>query len=383
MDAFRAPRVRRLRRQAGTVARAVRAARARPAPAPRSVDAETLRSLDASVAAEAVVVRVPLDRPPWTPSGLRIAPGRAVTWLAWGVGWLARPLGIGGSPGVLLGLRVGDGAPARGTGDTGTVTWSEGGEVELGSLFPGELRGDGSIETDRLPYRFMRGSLHAVVAVWPRGVSPRQALASIAPRDSSGLCAAEAARLAAPPGPPPGWESHPLLAPSGIYAAAGDGIGVRTSGDVGIVRRPADITLTETLRLRWSWRIDELPSRLPEDTTLTHDYLSVALEFDDGRDLTWHWSAALPEGFAYRCPLEHWRHRETHVVVRTGTRDLGRWVDEERAVLAAHRAAIGGPAPARVVRAWLIAVSLFQRGTGRGEIGRLELVDGERVVRVI
>ena len=56
---------------------------------------------------------------------------------------------------------------------------------------------------------------------------------------------------------------------------------------------------------------------------LTHDYLSVALEFDDGQDLTWYWSSALPLGFAYRCPLKHWRHRETHVVARTGAADLG------------------------------------------------------------
>lgn len=116
---------------------------------------------------------------------------------------------------------------------------------------------------------------------------------------------------------------------------------------------------------------------------LTHDYLSVALEFDDGRDLTWYWSAALPVGFAYRCPLEHWRHRETHLVARTGTADLGRWVDEERAVLADHQTAIGGPVPARVVRAWLISLSVFQGGDARGEFGRIELVDGDHVVRAL
>ena len=86
---------------------------------------------------------------------------------------------------------------------------------------------------------------------------------------------------------------------------------------------------------------------------------------------------------AYRCPLEHWRHRETHVVVRRGTADLGQWVEDERPVLADHQAAIGGPAPASVVRAWLIAVSLNQGGTGRGEFGRIELLDGEKVVRVL
>jgi Protein of unknown function (DUF3047) len=30
-------------------------------------------------------------------------------------------------------------------------------------------------------------------------------------------------------------------------------------------------------------------------------------------------------------------------MARTGTADLGRWIDEERPVLADHRAAIGGP----------------------------------------
>jgi hypothetical protein len=157
----------------------------------------------------------------------------------------------------------------------------------------------------------------------------------------------------------------------------------RARETVGILRRPAEARLTSTLRVRWSWRIDELPSDLPEDTPLTHDYLSVALEFEDGRDLSWHWSSALPEGFAYRCPLDHWRHRETHVVVHTGRRDLGRWVEEERPVLADHRVAIGGRPPERVVSAWLISVAFFQGREGRGEFGRIELLDGGEVVRVL
>jgi len=132
-----------------------------------------------------------------------------------------------------------------------------------------------------------------------------------------------------------------------------------------------------------SWRIDALPSRLPEDTALTHDYLSVALEFDDGQDLTWYWSSCLPEGFSYRCPLPHWRRRETHIVARTGTADLGHWTDEERLVLADHQAAIGGPAPSRVVRAWLIAQTVPQAGHAAGEFSRIELVDGDRTLRVL
>jgi hypothetical protein len=294
-----------------------------------------------------------------------------------------KALGIGAPPRLLLRGRVDGGALQQSARDTLTFAADRGGEVELGSLFPGEVQQDGTIATDRIPYRAMSGSLSAVVVRWAPGVEPREQLDRVASEDASGLCAAEAARLADSPEPPPGWDHHPLVGPEDVYVASPTGITAHVPQTVSIIRRPAEAPLTPTLRLRWSWSVDALPSELPEDTALTHDYLSVALEFDDGQDLTWHWSCALPEGFAYRCPLDHWRHRETHVVVRSGTAELGRWVEEERQVLADHRVAIGGPAPARVVRAWLIAVSFFQRGEGRGEFGPIELVDGDQTIRVL
>lgn len=386
MDAYREPRLRRSLRQAATVARAVRAGRARVRAAPPQaarIDGPALRDLLAGVAADAQLVDFPCGRPPWATTGLRVAAGEQVTWLAWGLAHVVKPLGIGARPRNVLVARVGGGALAESTRDTFTFAADRAGEVELASLFPGELRADGSIAIDRIPYRAIGGRFAAVVIRWARGADPRAALAALAGVDPSGLCAAEAARLADPPQPPPGWEHHPTLRPAEVYTRSEDGVAAHVRDAVGIVCRPAEALLGPTLRLRWSWRLDALPSRLPEDTTLTHDYLSVALEFDDGQDLSWHWSCSLPEGFAYRCPLDHWRRRESHVVVRSGTANLGTWIDEERPVLADHRAAIGGPAPARVVRAWLISVSLFQGGAGRGEFGRIELVDGSGTVRVL
>ena len=75
--------------------------------------------------------------------------------------------------------------------------------------------------------------------------------------------------------------------------------------------------------LRWSWRVDQLPIDLAEDTLPSHDYVSIAAEFDDGQDLTYYWSAALPEGTVYRCPIPTWASRETHVVVRSGRGHAG------------------------------------------------------------
>jgi pimeloyl-ACP methyl ester carboxylesterase len=386
-SAFRETAYRRWPRQASTIAHAVRAGRARamsdPGRGVAPVDGQALRDLVATVAADARLVRVPVNQPPWTPTGLAMSTEEDVSWLAWGSPYLVRPWAVALRPRLVLRGRVDDGVPQEGGRDTVTFRADRTGELRLGSVFPGELQADGTITTDRIPYRAMSGTLSAVVARWAPGSDQRRALESIAGRDPSGLCAAEAARLADPPAPPAGWDTHPLTGREQAFFPSESGITVNADWTSAIIRHPAQMTLTPSLRLRWTWRIDTLPSRLPEDTALTHDYLSVALEFDDGQDLTWYWSCCLPEGFSYRCPLPHWRRRETHIVARTGTADLGRSTDEERPVLADHQAAIGGPAPPRVVRAWLIAQTVPQAGHAAGEFHRIELADGDQVLRVL
>jgi hypothetical protein len=385
--AFRETAYRRGRRQAATLARAVRAGHARakadPAGGVAPVDGGSLRGLVATVAADARLVRVPVNQPPWTPTGLAVTAGDDVSWLAWGSPHLVWPLTVAVRPRLTLRGRVDDGAAQGGACDTVTFRADRAGELRLASVYPGELQADGRITTDRIPYRAMAGTLSAVVARWAPGTEPRRALASIAGRDRTGLCAAEAARLADPPAPPAGWDTHPLTGREQAFFPTGSGITVNAGWTSAIIRHPAQMALTPSLRLRWSWRVDTLPSRLPEDTALTHDYLSVALEFDDGQDLTWFWSCCLPEGASYRCPFPHWRRRETHIVARSGTADLGRWVDEERPVLADHQAAIGGQAPSRVVRVWLIAQTVPQAGHAVGEFRRIELVDGDQNIRVV
>lgn len=382
---YREGRVRRVCRQALTIVRAVRAGRARvrTTAADPTIDGPKLRDLIGEVGAEARLVTVPGNRRPWIPSGMRVTQGEAITWLAWGQAFLLRPIGVGVRPSLGMFGRIEGGRPQASPRQTFTFTADRDGQIEFGGRLPGELLEDGSIAVDRVRYGMMRGGFTAVVARWAPTIDPGVALGTIAARDSSGLCAMEVARLADPPQPPRGWTHHPLLGCEDVYRASANSITSDCRHSNAIIRRPSEAPLTPTLRLRWTWRVDELPSQLPEDTTLTHDYLSVALEFDDGRDLTWQWSCALPEGFAYACPLEHWRRRETHIVVRTGFGDLGRWVHDERGVLADHQAAIGGSPPTRVVRSWLLSGSLFQAGTARAEFGRMELVDGDRVIRVL
>ena len=170
--------------------------------------------------------------------------------------------------------------------------------------------------------------------------------------DASGLAAAEAARLNAGKRVPRGWRPLWLVGDTGIFCEEADAanpahIACRCRFDAGILQYPVDVALDPTTRLDWSWRVTNLPSALAEDSGPTHDYLSIAVEFENGRDLTYAWSADLPIGTAFACPLPWWDKRETHMIVRSGTADLGRWLDEERPIAKDYAHAIGGPLPSR------------------------------------
>lgn len=153
------------------------------------------------------------------------------------------------------------------------------------------------------------------------------------------------------------------------------GIRVHGEDDQGILCRECNVPLTPTVRLKWTWKLDSLPSACAEDSARCHDYVSIAAEFDDGRDLTWFWSSSLEPGHHFPCPVKAWRARETHFVVRTGSTGLGIWQHEERSVWDDVAAAIGQP-PRRIVRVWLIGVASFQHGALRAAFRDIQLIDG-------
>jgi len=334
------------------------------------------------------LVSVPVDRPPWTDTGLALAAGERVTLFGAGRAWLSRPLDLWVGPQFQLWARVGESGPIfNGPRAHHSFVSDRAGRLYLGSYFPGQW-GDpsGRVATDLRAYRRIRGGLAAAALVWG-DAGPEAGLDAVAAAgDVGGLAAAERARLAAPVEPPEGWRPLWLLGRSEIFRAEPcDGrraVACRVRGDVGILQKEAALALEPGTRLRWSWRVDALPSELPEDTALSHDYVSIAVEFEDGRDVTYTWSRRLPAGRSYWCPLPTWTDREHHVVVRSGTEGLGRWHDEERDLYADHAARMGPP-PARIVRVWLIAVGLFQRRPADAWFADAFLVQGERAVRVI
>lgn len=158
-------------------------------------------------------------------------------------------------------------------------------------------------------------------------------------------------------------------------------ISIRSQVSGGIVRCPVDFTVEPGLRLQWDWRVNTLPSSVAENTAATHDYTSIAVEFDDGRDLTWLWSAALKVGEHFRCPLPNWP-TETHYVVESGSGRLGEWISEERDVFVDAMAALQN-VPAKVVAVWLIHYTVPQKLSASTDFRRISLVSARGSGQVV
>ncbi len=286
----------------------------------------------------------------WRPSGLKIRKGERFIVSARGSIWLSKPLSVVVEPKSTLWLRIGGAQPivkpAR--NDHVFEAWSDG-DVEV----------------------FLKG-----LSEW---ASPAGDLLSPARATTSGfirLSLSKTDRPATMSESPKNWRYLWRLGDGSIYSeAAPNEIKIDTHGDVGILQRDVDHLLTPNTRLNWAWRADELPSRLPEDIQLTHDYLSVAVEFEDGRDLTYMWSAGLPHDHIFACPLNFWRDRETHWVIRTPKDGLGRWHAESRSLWNDTQIAYGAR-PAKAVRLWLIANTVFQRGRGLATVRDIQLAEG-------
>ena len=330
---------------------------------------------------------LPARQVPWQGTGIRVRAGQSYSIFASGrVQWAPGVPELHGGPRFHLWARVVPGGRIRNLReDTDTFIADTDGEIELG-LYIG-VWGDaqGALATGPGLYARLDGGLDALVIAWREAAAA--GLAALQGSLCSPLLAAEAAHLAGQPPTPPGWrhlletgESHlftPGRTPEGAPSIRIDG-----SDDQGILCREFAFPLTPATRLSWAWRLEAHPSRVAEDSVRAHDYISIATEFDNGRDLTWFWSAKLPSGQHFPCPVKAWSHRETHMVVRSGSAGLGQWQREER-VIRADVAQAMGPPPGRIVRVWLIAVASFQHGSLRAEFSDIRLSDGARTSHVL
>lgn len=294
-------------------------------------------------------------------SRTRLARGERVTVLAGGAVYASRLFDVGFAPDQGLWLRPDEGeAPVRVLGAPGrSFTVEQAGPLWFVAKPPGEFLDPQGRPDPAVPRRGAHGDYRVAILRW-NGMPSAASLAT-----ARGI--APDAFADRPDPSPPGWSPLWRLGRNRIVSvdAPEQALCCATHGDVTILRHPLSRPLDASTRLRWQWKVENLPSRLPEHLPPTHDYFSMALEFDNGQDLTWMWSCALPVDTVFRCPLPWWDQRETHWVVRSGEQDWNRWLDEERAVLADYQSAIGGEPPRAVVAVWLISNSAFQRQAAR------------------
>jgi hypothetical protein len=322
----------------------------------------------------------------WVASGLRVNAGETVTLFSWGAVWISKLLDIGCDPGTALWVRV-RGSPIRKmVSDAMTFTLRSSGELELSVRAPGEwLDEDGAPDHGQSVSAGLSGTITAVAVVWNGEAEP--ALTALQGAGQTEFIQRALDNIREGRNVPSGWNYLWRLGDGQMFREERQGglptVKCHTKGDVGILQYPVDVKLEPGTELRWSWCVESLPSALPEHIRPTHDYLSLAVEFDNGLDLTYIWSASLPQGYIFRCPLPWWCDRETHWVVRSGREELGQWVSERRDVFADYQQAIGGPMPARIARVWLIAVSVFQRQTGVCSYQDVTIGAGEERQRVL
>lgn len=313
---------------------------------------------------------LPAQQPPWLGSQMQLEVDDEITYFVEGRVYANEFLDIYVNPSLQLWCKVGEqGEIFRGTRATHSFTAENAGELMFGNYFPNDwVDTQGTRKQGDEVFKEVSGELRILIIGWSHDAET--GLKKLKDSgDLQGRVTAELERINQGDTTPDGWRYLWHLGPAEIYSSrmgeqAEACIHCHTHEDVGILQKDVDLPLEKDTEISWRWCIDQLPSTIREDAVPSHDYLSLAVEFDNGRDITYYWSASLPVGTGYDCPLPNWQGIEYHVVVRSGDKGLGQWLDERRNLYEDYRKYMGEP-PARITRVWLIANSIFQRGEGR------------------
>ena len=324
---------------------------------------------------------------PWSQSLGELQSGQQVTFFLNGLWWFSKEHGRWLEPGFVFFARVagsgGSSAIHNTMQNTGSLTADRAGRLQIARSM-GEFAGpQGELAVPPAQYQAGEGRVEGIAIIW-KGKAEDGLLALSAQGDVQGFVRAELQRMRQARLMPAGWHNFFAFGDGSIFTEGpGNRIDCETHKNVGILQYPlAEHPLRPGLTLDWRWVVERLPSHLPEDQILTHDYLSIAVEFDDGQDITYMWSSSLPVGKVFRCPLPGWDAVETHVVQRSGLGDLGTAFDERRDLFEDYRRIVGGKAT-RAVRVWLIANSLFLRQYGRCAYRRIAIGQADQLQRIL
>tara|TARA_R110001592_G_scaffold337300_1_gene623453 strand:+ start:44512 stop:45681 length:1170 start_codon:yes stop_codon:yes gene_type:complete len=330
---------------------------------------------------------LPANEAPWLACDMSLSAGDEVSYFFEGRVYANRFLDIWVPLALQIWSKVGDGDLFRGTRKSHSFTARDSGPLQFGNYFPNDWADPaGTRQQSDSVYASMQGGTRILVVRWTGGV-----LESLRALQQAGdyeqRLQSEIDRIEAGDLTPEGWYHLWHVGPSEIYR---DGHGeegspcihCHTAGSTGILQKDVDVPLQENSEISWRWCVKQLPSPLREDAVPSHDYLSIAVEFDNGKDITYYWSSTLPVGTGYDCPLPNWKGKEFHVVIRSGEQGLGEWHTERRNLYSDYLHYMGEP-PGRIVRVWLIANSLFQRNSGSCDYSDIVLRQDSGAVQVL
>lgn len=344
------------------------------------------------------------NRIPWIATGIHLKAGDTVSTFAAGRVWRSRLLDLWLRPQFALWFKVGyNGTVFNSTRNSNTFTAANEGELYIANQFPGQF---GEPEGGRLvglmnAHDKADGRFEILVVVWKNGVNISEILEKMELDQSRNtplhLAVQELERIKhdAHPSVPEDWKLLWFLGTSSIYSLREyEGrpcMHCKPYQNVGILQKSLEppIPFLRNTRVSWDWLISSLPSRLREDLTISHDYLSIAFEFENGRDLTYTWSWELPKEYGYWCPLPAWADREYHVVIRSGTDELGKWLHEERDLHGDYVKYVeegednGVQLPQQIIKVWFIAGNRWQRFKGEMDIKQIRIILGDEVIQIL
>jgi hypothetical protein len=319
---------------------------------------------------------------PWSQQLGKIEVGQSVTFLLSGRWWILKEHNYWVDPGVAFFARISGGTMYNTASNTGTMLADSNGTLEIARTVGQFKNAKGELFPSEEQYKAAEGLIEGIAIIW-EGEALDGLVQLSAAGDVDGLVLTELNRINYQKLLPAGWSYMYMFGDSGIFSEGSDGeLQCNTHKNVGILQYAIDAPLTTDLKLDWKWIVDKLPSPVAEDQILTHDYLSIAVEFDDGKDITYMWSAELKEGKVFQCPLPRWAEQETHVVQRSGNKLMGKKVKESRNIYSDYHQHIGGSA-SNITRIWLIANTIFMRGAGRCSYSDILLSQNGQQTKII
>lgn len=319
---------------------------------------------------------------PWTKEILRLKKGQQVTFLLNGKWWFSKKENIWIEPGIVFHTKIANENYHNLGNNTGSITASRNGKLAIARSLGEFKNSKGELRISNDIYKKSNGYIEGVAILW-EGEALDGLYKLSARGDYSGIINKEIQRLVYITPLPKDWKNNTLFESIGVFfQTTPREISCLSHKNIGILQKDTKILMTNKLKFSWKWIIDKLPSKQIECYTQTQDYLAIGIKFDDGQYLTYIWGNSNMTSIKLRSALEGWDKIETHVIQRSGVKNLGQWVKEKRTIKEDYKKYIGGSAK-KIIQVLLIANTLFMRGTGKCKFANIEFDKEDKKIIIL